>query len=366
MNSLLKTEIMPQFRMTSRFFDDPLFFLVVSIISINSLIAQVGIGVPAGESPEATLDVRFDSAVSPGFLMPRVTSFPVGDIAEGMLVYYHGVERDVTYYVFVDGEWRPLAETAGVLPPDTEAPTVPQGFAASNPSTTSIDVSWTASTDNTAVVGYYVYYSDGTLAANVTGGISTTISGLDPETTYTMYVTAYDAAGNESSASNSDSETTLAIACENTTYCQTSFENDLGCWSVAWSNGNYWYSQEQAHDGSYSLKITNLGAITSASMDFSTYASVDISFWYLTDGYDNGNPSDGIYLQYSNDNGATWESLVGYGRNEDRNGNFAQVSYNLSGASYMTANAQIRILAYANQGNDNLYLDLTSITGNCP
>jgi len=337
---------------------------LLSFILVNlSSMAQVGIGVPAGESPEATLDVRFDSAVSPGFLMPRVTAFPTGDVAEGMLVYYHGSDRDTTYYVFVDGEWKPLAETAGVLPPDTENPTVPQGFTASNPSTTTIDVSWTASTDNTAVVGYYVYYSDGTLAANVTGGTSTTISGLDPETTYTMYVTAYDAAGNESSASNSDSETTLGIVCENTTYCQTSFETDLGCWQFWTATGNYWISNEYSHDGARSLKISNLGAISSPASDFSGYASVDISFWYLTSGYHN---SEGIYVQFSNDNGATWESLASYGPNNDRRGNFIQVLYNLSGASYMTTNAQFRIVANANQGNDILYLDLTSITGNCP
>jgi hypothetical protein len=71
-------------------------------------------------------------------------------------------------------------------------------------------------------------------------------------------------------------------------------------------------------------------------------------------------------LEYSNDSGTTWETLDTFNSNNNTNGNFSEVSYNLSGASYMTANAQIRILAYANQGNDNLYLDLTSITGNCP
>ena len=343
-------------------------FLLSFMLMNSGSMAQVGIGVPAGESPEATLDVRFDSAVTPGFLMPRVTAFPVGDIAEGMLVYYHGVERDVTYYVFVDGEWRPLAETAGVLPPDTEAPTVPQGFVASNPTTTSIDVSWTASTDNTAVVGYYVYYSDGTLAANVNGGASTTISGLDPETTYTMYVTAYDAAGNESSASNSDSETTLGIVCENTTYCQTSFETDLGCWQFWTAVGNYWISGEYTHDGARSLKLSNLGAISSPASDFSGYASVDISFWYLTDNFGNqGGSRDSIRLEYSND-GSTWELLQVYGDNNLSNNYsaFVQVTYNLSGASYMTANSQFRIVSYVNNGNDILYVDLTSITGNCP
>ena len=353
--------------------------IILSLFTWFAMTAQIGIGVPAGESPEAALDVRFDSAISPGFLMPRVTVLPTGDVAEGMMVLFCDgcIDSDgdgqinfedgvFSVYTDHDGdgdlEWKSLAESAGI---DNEAPTVPQGFNASNPTTTTIDVSWTASTDNTAVVGYYVYYSDGTLVANITGGTSTTISGLDPETTYTMYVTAYDASGNESSASNSDSETTLAIACENTPYCQTSFENDLGCWSVAWSNGNYYYSQEEAHDLSYSLKIVNLGAITSASMDFSTYASVVISFWYLTDDYDSGKDPDSIILQYRNNSG-TWVDLQTYPRNEDNQGDFVQVTYNLSGASYMMANSEIRIYADADNGNDKLYIDLTSITGNCP
>lgn len=61
---------------------------VISLFCSSILIAQIGIGVPAGEDPQATLDVRYDSAVSPGFLMPRVTALPSGDIAEGMLVIY--------------------------------------------------------------------------------------------------------------------------------------------------------------------------------------------------------------------------------------------------------------------------------------
>jgi hypothetical protein len=348
----------------NNFLRPAIIFAGVLLFSNNSN-AQIGIGVPAGEDPQATLDVRFDSAVSPGFLMPRVTNFPSGDVAEGMLVYYHGSDRDTTYYVYIDGEWRPLAETAGIAPPDTEAPTAPSSLTASNPSSSTIDLSWTASTDNVGVSGYYIYYSDGTLATTASG-TSVTVTGLDASTTYTFYATAYDAAGNESTASNMASETTTAVSCEALTFCETSFEMDLGCWTVAWSNGNYWYSSENVHDGSYSLKITNLGAVTAPATDFSGYASVDISFWYLTDGYGNqGGFSDSIILQYRND-GGTWLTLQSYNKNESRHGTFVEATYNLSGASYMTANSEIRILAYANNGNDILYLDLTSMTANCP
>ncbi|MDC3341112.1 hypothetical protein OAV50_01345 [Flavobacteriaceae bacterium] len=104
-----------------------LYSVLLSVMSLTDVIAQVGIGVPAGEAPQVTLDVRFDSALSPGFLMPRVTALPSGDIAEGMLVIYCPGCTDTdgdgainyeegTYYVYVDNdgdgtfEWTPLTD----------------------------------------------------------------------------------------------------------------------------------------------------------------------------------------------------------------------------------------------------------------
>ena len=326
--------------------------------------AQIGIGLPAGEEPQSALDVRYDSAVSPGFLMPRVNSFPTGDIADGMLVYYTGNSEDKTYYVYYNGTWTPLAETAGIVPPDTQAPTAPSSLTAGNPSSSTIDLSWTASTDNVGVSGYKIYFNDGTLATT-SSGTSVTVTGLVSNTAYTFYATAYDAAGNESTSSNTASETTSEIGCEALTVCNTSFELDLGCWTLWFGNGPYAYSVSEAHEGTYSLRVIDLGAISTPSTDFSTYNSVDISFWYLTDGYDSGRNADSIILQYRNNSG-TWVDLQTYPRNEDNQGNFVQVTYNLSGASYMMANSEIRIYADANQGNDILYIDLTSVVANCP
>ena len=341
----------------------PALIVAGGLLLSTNIMAQIGIGVPTGEEPQATLDVRFDSAVSPGFLMPKVTNFPSGVVAEGMLVYYHGSARETTYYVFIDGEWKPLAETAGIAPPDTQAPTAPSSLTASNPSSSTIDLSWTASTDNVGVSGYKIYFNDGTLATT-SSGTSVTVTGLVSNTAYTFYATAYDAAGNESTSSNTASETTTGVSCAALTFCETSFEMDLGCWQFWTATGNYWITTEQAYDGARSLKMSNLGAISSPATDFSGYASVDISFWYLTDNFGNqGGNRDQIRLEYSND-GSTWEILNTYSGNNSNN--FAQVTYNLSGASYMTANAQLRIYSDVNNGNDILYLDLTSITANCP
>ena len=91
---------------------------------------------------------------------------------------------------------------------DTIAPTAPTNLAASNPSSSTVDLAWTASTDNIGVVAYQIY-ANSVLHSTVTG-TTATVSGLNPVTTYNFHVIAKDLAGNPSAASNTASETTLA------------------------------------------------------------------------------------------------------------------------------------------------------------
>ena len=101
-----------------------------------------------------------------------------------------------------------VAQIWGTPVADTQAPTAPTNLATSNPSSNSISLSWTASTDNVGVTGYDIY-KDGNFYATVTG-TTATVSGLNPLTTYSFYVIAKDAAGNASAASNTAQGTTLA------------------------------------------------------------------------------------------------------------------------------------------------------------
>ena len=96
----------------------------------------------------------------------------------------------------------------GTTTPDTEAPTTPTNLTVTGSTSSSISLSWTASTDNIIVAAYDIYV-DGTLKTTVTGN-SASISGLTPSTTYNFYVIAKDSSGNTSSASNLVSGTTLA------------------------------------------------------------------------------------------------------------------------------------------------------------
>src|SRR2546430_1094146 len=93
-------------------------------------------------------------------------------------------------------------------PPDTTPPTVPTGLTATAVSSSQINLSWTASSDNVGVSGYRVYRGGTQIAT--TSATSFANTGLAPSTTYTYTIAAYDAAGNVSAQSSSASATTPA------------------------------------------------------------------------------------------------------------------------------------------------------------
>ncbi|AUP78203.1 fibronectin type III domain-containing protein [Flavivirga eckloniae] len=101
----------------------------------------------------------------------------------------------------------PIGSYGGGGTGDTEAPSTPTNLTVSNTTTTSTDLSWSASTDNVGVSGYQIF-SGATLVASSTGTTFTVIN-LTPNTGYTFSVRAVDAAGNVSLASNSANVTTL-------------------------------------------------------------------------------------------------------------------------------------------------------------
>ncbi|HEY4519221.1 MAG TPA: thrombospondin type-1 domain-containing protein [Candidatus Paceibacterota bacterium] len=100
------------------------------------------------------------------------------------------------------------SDSATVTVLDSTPPTAPANLTATAQSSSQINLSWTASTDNIGVAGYRVY-RDGTQVADTTT-TSYSDTGLTPSTTYNYYVIAYDAAGNLSSQSNTASATTLS------------------------------------------------------------------------------------------------------------------------------------------------------------
>jgi hypothetical protein len=103
---------------------------------------------------------------------------------------------------------------------DVQPPTTPLNLSASNVTSSSVDLSWSASTDNVKLTRYDIYRN-----GNLSGSATTTkatISGLNANTLYSFYVKAVDSAGNASTNSNQVDTTTLTA-----TYCITNSSTTL-------------------------------------------------------------------------------------------------------------------------------------------
>ena len=93
---------------------------------------------------------------------------------------------------------------------DAIPPSVPQNLGANAVSDSAINLSWSSSTDSggSVLAGYQIFRNSSMIAT--TTNLSYTDSGLNPSTSYTYAVTAYDAVGNVSAQSGSASATTQA------------------------------------------------------------------------------------------------------------------------------------------------------------
>ncbi|EFM09963.1 coagulation factor 5/8 type domain protein [Paenibacillus curdlanolyticus YK9] len=101
-----------------------------------------------------------------------------------------------------------VSEFAGTGAGDTTAPSTPSNLTAAAASSSQINLSWGASTDNVGVAGYDIYRNGAVVGSSVTTTYSDT--GLAASTAYSYTVKAKDAAGNSSAASNTASATTQA------------------------------------------------------------------------------------------------------------------------------------------------------------
>lgn len=107
-------------------------------------------------------------------------------------------------------------------------PTAPTALTATAVSSSQVDLTWTASTDDVEVTGYKVYRGGVEVGTTTT---ETTFSdvGLEASTAYTYTVTALDADGHESPASVPATVTTLAPMVG---MFSDDFENGAGLWTV--------------------------------------------------------------------------------------------------------------------------------------
>ena len=99
---------------------------------------------------------------------------------------------------------------ADVVSPDTVPPSAPTNLVAEAVSSTTINLSWSASTDGGGVAGYQVY-RDGVYLKSISF-TQTTDGPLTPNTQYCYAVSAKDESGNESQKSAQSCTTTLSSA----------------------------------------------------------------------------------------------------------------------------------------------------------
>lgn len=85
---------------------------------------------------------------------------------------------------------------------DTTPPSAPSNLKVTSSDRRSVSLSWTPSTDNVGVTGYYIYRSGTADPIAFVTGTSYTDRAVTPNKTYTYKVTAVDAGYNESAASN--------------------------------------------------------------------------------------------------------------------------------------------------------------------
>ncbi|MCU1360100.1 MAG: regulator of chromosome condensation, partial [Ilumatobacteraceae bacterium] len=102
-------------------------------------------------------------------------------------------------------------------PPDTTAPTVPGRPTGASASSSSIQLSWAASTDASASISYRVYRDGGATAVGTVAALSFTDTGLTPGSSHTYTVDAVDPSGNVSAKSTASASITVQTAQADTT-----------------------------------------------------------------------------------------------------------------------------------------------------
>ncbi len=137
------------------------------------------------------------------------TSYTIQNLTEGQtyfiaLTAYNTLNNESGYSESV-------VYTVPIL--DLTAPSTPTSLQATTISTSQINLSWNASSDNIGVTGYRIYRDSTQIAT--TSNTTYQDTGLSPSTTYSYTVSAYDAAGNVSGQSSASSDTTLSLPVNN-------------------------------------------------------------------------------------------------------------------------------------------------------
>ncbi|MHB8710434.1 MAG: fibronectin type III domain-containing protein [Minisyncoccota bacterium] len=187
-------------------------------------------------------------------------------------------------YLAIGAAFKP-SSTSTPPPADTTAPTIPTGLTATVVSSSQINLSWSASTDNIGVTGYKIY-RNGTQVATV-ASLSYANTGLTASTLYSYTVAAYDAAGNVSTQSGSVSATTQSGGTLDTT--APSIPTGLSASVISSSQINLAWSASTDNVGVTGYRIYRNGTLlttTSATSYSNTGLAASTAYSYTVSAYD--------------------------------------------------------------------------------
>ncbi|CAH1208194.1 hypothetical protein PAECIP111893_02856 [Paenibacillus plantiphilus] len=236
------------------------------------------------------------------------------------------------------------------------APTNVTGTAA----TTSVVLSWTASTDNVGVTGYDIY--NGSVLAGSAAGTATSynVTGLTPNTAYSFTVKAKDAAGNVSDPSAAFSATTQNVASSNL-LVNPGFETYTGTTGVAdsWSKSvtagitsTFEVAATPVASGSKAQKLTGSSMTNGSTVKFSQYVPVEGNKPYTASGQFNAvsltNARAQLYVDFYNASNA----IVGYAKFDQKVVTDGYITLSLNGET-PAGTTRARVYAIIRSIGDN-------------
>lgn len=173
--------------------------------------------------------------------------------------------------------------------PDTAAPSVPTGLSASAPNSNTVNLSWSASTDNVAVTGYRVYRGGVYIADTTAASYSNT--GLTGSTTYSYQVSARDAAGNFSGLSGAANVTTPDTIAPSAPTSLSASAVSSSQINLSWAG-----SSDSGGSGLAGYRVYRNGAQianTAATSFASTGLATSTTYSYTVAAYDNAGNTSG-------------------------------------------------------------------------
>src|SRR5919106_676048 len=187
-----------------------------------------------------------------------LTSIVTGDGLVSVKVVSNSASGNGADFYSKEGSVPPqlVVSTMGDGSPDTTPPTDPTNLQATAVSSSRIDLSWTASTDNVGVTGYDIFRNGSPLTS--VGAVSSySDTTASPSTSYSYQVRAKDAASNVSGFSNTATATTPAASAA---LFSDGFETgNFANWT---SNSGLVAQQQQVYQGAWAARGTTTSAAT--------------------------------------------------------------------------------------------------------